>query len=204
LSTSVCRRARIFRLYQSRGEEDRAGARGTRIDRDRRSAAALFLVVGGVALAGTPAPPPLPAWRALAPGVEYAELRDPAAPNDAYRSCVSIRLARRCARSWPPLAIAARAPPAPGATPSTSSPPSTSACIARTTSATSATRARARTSISRACRRNINQRWRSARAAGLPAAALLDLDAPHARERLGDYDTVVQNLRLIRAPGRSV
>ena len=39
---------------------------------------------------------------------------------------------------------------------------------------------------------------------GLPAAALLDLDAPHARERLGDYDTVVQNLRLIRAPGVSV
>src|SRR5207245_788680 len=39
---------------------------------------------------------------------------------------------------------------------------------------------------------------------GLPAAALLDLDAPHARERFGDYDTVVQNLRLIRAPGQSV
>jgi len=39
---------------------------------------------------------------------------------------------------------------------------------------------------------------------GLPAARLLDLDAPHARETLSDYDTVVQNLRLIRAPGRSV
>jgi len=39
---------------------------------------------------------------------------------------------------------------------------------------------------------------------GLPRAALLDLDAPQARERLADYDTVVQNLRLIRAPGKSV
>ena len=39
---------------------------------------------------------------------------------------------------------------------------------------------------------------------GLPRAALLDLDAPHAREKLADYDTVVQNLRLIRAPGKSV
>lgn len=39
---------------------------------------------------------------------------------------------------------------------------------------------------------------------GLPAALMVDLDAPGARERLADYGTVVQNLRLIRAPGRSV
>jgi hypothetical protein len=38
----------------------------------------------------------------------------------------------------------------------------------------------------------------------LPAAALIDLDAPGAKAGLGDYGTVVQNLRLIRAPGRSV
>jgi hypothetical protein len=40
--------------------------------------------------------------------------------------------------------------------------------------------------------------------AGAPAAALLDLDSPGAREKLADYPTVVQNLRLIRAPGRGV
>lgn len=40
--------------------------------------------------------------------------------------------------------------------------------------------------------------------AGLAAAALLDLDVPGARERLADYDTVIQNLRLIRAPGVGV
>lgn len=40
--------------------------------------------------------------------------------------------------------------------------------------------------------------------ADLPAALLVDLDAPAARERLAAYGTVVQNLRLIRAPGRSV
>jgi uncharacterized protein YigE (DUF2233 family) len=39
---------------------------------------------------------------------------------------------------------------------------------------------------------------------GLPRAVLLDLDAPGAKERLEDYTTVVQNLRLIAAPGRNV
>jgi hypothetical protein len=40
--------------------------------------------------------------------------------------------------------------------------------------------------------------------AGLPAAALLDLDEPGARGKIADYETVIQNLRLIRAPGRNV
>jgi Phosphodiester glycosidase len=38
----------------------------------------------------------------------------------------------------------------------------------------------------------------------LPPALFADLDVAGARERLGAYGTVVQNLRLIRAPGRSV
>jgi hypothetical protein len=38
----------------------------------------------------------------------------------------------------------------------------------------------------------------------LPAALFVDLDVAGARERLAAYGTVVQNLRLIRAPGRSV
>jgi hypothetical protein len=38
----------------------------------------------------------------------------------------------------------------------------------------------------------------------LPAAALIDLDAPRAQTGLADYGTVIQNLRLIRAPGQSV
>jgi hypothetical protein len=40
--------------------------------------------------------------------------------------------------------------------------------------------------------------------ANLPAALFVDLDQPGARERLAAYGTVVQNLRLIRAPGKSV
>jgi hypothetical protein len=40
--------------------------------------------------------------------------------------------------------------------------------------------------------------------AGLPAAALVDLDSDGARERLRGYGTNIQNLRLIRAPGRGV
>lgn len=38
---------------------------------------------------------------------------------------------------------------------------------------------------------------------GLPAAALVDLDAPGAQARLADYGTVIQNLRLIRSPGHN-
>jgi len=38
---------------------------------------------------------------------------------------------------------------------------------------------------------------------GIPSALLLDLDAPGARARLADYRTVVQNLRLVRAPGQN-
>ena len=55
-----------------------------------------------------------------------------------------------------------------------------------------------------------NAAWKSAYASafafgpkkkGLPAATLVDLDAPGAREQLADYRTVVQNLRLIKAAG---
>src|SRR5499427_7457004 len=38
----------------------------------------------------------------------------------------------------------------------------------------------------------------------LPAAAMVDLDAPGAQAGLANYAAVVQNLRLIRAPGQSV
>jgi hypothetical protein len=40
--------------------------------------------------------------------------------------------------------------------------------------------------------------------AGLAPAALLDMDSPAARRLAADYHTAVQNLRLIRAPGRNV
>src|SRR5262249_27729904 len=42
------------------------------------------------------------------------------------------------------------------------------------------------------------------RGPGLAAARLVDLDAPGARQELSGYGTVVQNLRLIRVPGRGV
>ncbi len=40
--------------------------------------------------------------------------------------------------------------------------------------------------------------------AGAPAAEMVDLDTPGAEAGLAGYGTVVQNLRLIRAPGRGV
>jgi len=51
-----------------------------------------------------------------------------------------------------------------------------------------------------------NAKYNSALAFGAERgpAAMVDLDAPGARERLGAYGTVIQNLRLIRAPGRNV
>jgi len=39
---------------------------------------------------------------------------------------------------------------------------------------------------------------------GLPAATLIDLDSPGARERIADYQSAVQNLRLIKSPGINV
>ena len=39
---------------------------------------------------------------------------------------------------------------------------------------------------------------------GIPAAIMLDLDAPKAKQQLSSYRSVVQNLRLIKAPGRNV
>lgn len=39
---------------------------------------------------------------------------------------------------------------------------------------------------------------------GLPAAVMVDLDAPGARAKLADYGTVIQNLRLIKGPGQNV
>lgn len=39
---------------------------------------------------------------------------------------------------------------------------------------------------------------------GLPAAVMVDLDTPGARDKLADYGTVIQNLRLIKGPGQNV
>jgi hypothetical protein len=39
---------------------------------------------------------------------------------------------------------------------------------------------------------------------GVPAATMLDRDAPDFEARVAKYDSVVQNLRLIRAPGEGV
>jgi hypothetical protein len=58
-----------------------------------------------------------------------------------------------------------------------------------------------------------SQRWASsfksalafaARREDLDPAVLVDLDRDGAREQLGAYDTVIQNLRLIKAPGTNV
>ena len=43
-----------------------------------------------------------------------------------------------------------------------------------------------------------------AKRAGVPPAAMIDLDTPGAEAGLAGYGTVIQNLRLIRAPGHSV
>ena len=39
---------------------------------------------------------------------------------------------------------------------------------------------------------------------GLPRAVMIDIDEPGAEARLGDYASVIQNLRLIKAPGKNV
>jgi hypothetical protein len=61
--------------------------------------------------------------------------------------------------------------------------------------------------------RHNNPRWNAKymsalafgpRRAGLPAAVLADLDAPDAKARLDGYESVVQNLRLLKGSGVNV
>ncbi len=167
---------------------------------------ARILFVSLVILAGAAAaPPPPPSWRALAAGVDYAELHDPAAPADVVQVVrvdpqkATLRAVMASAHDRRPRTAAAW-------------------CDAEHLVAainlgmylqdhlTNVGYARAGAHVNQP--RMLGQ-YQSAlvfgpKKPGLPAAALLDLDAPHAREHLGDYDTVVQNLRLIRAPGVSV
>jgi hypothetical protein len=49
-----------------------------------------------------------------------------------------------------------------------------------------------------------NPKYNSALAVTGGAAAMIDLDDPAAKKGLQDYPTLIQNLRLIRAPGRGV
>lgn len=65
----------------------------------------------------------------------------------------------------------------------------------------------------RISRHTNNRRWSKSyksallfepRKQGIPAALMVDLDAPDAQARVAEYGAAVQNLRLIRAPGVSV
>ena len=176
-----------------------------------------FLVLGGVALAGTPAPSPSPssssrssaapsaAWRALAPGVEYAELRDPVAPTDVVQ-VVRVDPARATLRAVMASARDRRPHTAGQWCDAEELVAAINLGMYRDDHLSNVGYARSGAHVNQP---RVSAQYQSAlvfgpRQPGLPPAALVDLDAPHARERLGNYDTVVQNLRLIRAPGRSV
>ncbi|HEX9104575.1 MAG TPA: phosphodiester glycosidase family protein [Polyangia bacterium] len=163
-----------------------------------------FLALGGVALARGPSPS-LPAWRALAPGVEYAELHDPAAPADTLQ-VVRVDPARATLRAVMASARDRRPRTAGAWCDAERLVAAINLGMYREDHLTNVGYARSGAHVNQP---HVVTQYQSAlvfgpRRPGLPPAALLDLDAPHARERLDDYDTVVQNLRLIRAPGRSV
>jgi hypothetical protein len=162
-----------------------------------------FLLLGGVALSGSPAPSP--AWRALAPGVEYTELHDPAAPADALQ-IVRVDPTRATLRAVMASARDRRPRTAGAWCDAEHLVAAINLGMYREDHLSNVGYARSGAHVNQA---RVSPLYQSAlvlgpRKPGLPPVALLDLDAPHAREQLGDYDTVVQNLRLIRAPGRSV
>ena len=169
-----------------------------------------LLLVGGMALAGAPAAAPSraparPAWRALAAGIDYAELHDPAAPADVVQV---VRVDPKRARLRAVMASAGdRRPRTAGAwCDAEHLVAAINLGMYREDHLTNVGYARSGAHLNQA---HVSAQYQSVlvfgpRRPGLPAAALLDLDAPHTREALGSYDTVVQNLRLIRAPGQSV
>jgi hypothetical protein len=163
------------------------------------------LLLGGVAVAGTATRPSALSWRALAPGVEYAEMRDPAAPADAVE-VVRIDPARATLRAVMASAHDRRPRTAGAWCDAEHLVAAINLGMYRDDHLSNVGYARSGAHVNQS---RLSTQYQSAllfgpRKPGLPPAALVDLDAPHARERLGDYDSVVQNLRLIRAPGRSV
>ena len=147
-----------------------------------------------------------PAWKTLQRGVEYAAIDAGATPADGR-----IHVVRIDPKQAPLLAVMASAADrkqrtaAPGAASASSPSRSTSACT-REDKLSNVGHAHAPGHVNNA---HWSDKYKSALAFGpkrprLPAAAMIDLDAPGAKAGLADYGTVVQNLRLIRAPGRSV
>jgi len=136
-------------------------------------------------------------WKALQPGVEYAVVGSAAEPLhlvriDPARAALEAVMASagdgraRTAGAWcqeRKLAVAINLG------------------MFRDDNRTNAGHARAPGHVNNA---RWNAKYNSALGFGGGAAAMVDLDSPGARERLERYGTVVQNLRLIRAPGRNV
>ena len=156
----------------------------------------LPLLVSGGALAGGPA------WKTLQPGVEYAAIGDAAGPLhvvsiDPKQAPLQAVMASavdrkpRTAGAWcreRKLAVAINLG------------------MYRDDRLTNVGHAHAAGHVNNG---HWSDKYKSAlafgpRRADLPAAAMVDLDAPGAQAGLADYATVIQNLRLIRAPGRGV
>jgi hypothetical protein len=152
------------------------------------------------------APAAAPAWKTLQRGVEYAALDAGATPADGR-----IHLVRIDPKQAPLLAIMASAG---------DRKPRTAAVwcrdrklavainlgMYRDDELTNVGHAHAPGHVNNG---HWSDKYKSALAFGpnrpeLPAAVMVDLDAPDAVAGLAAYGTVVQNLRLIRAPGRNV
>jgi len=165
------------------------------------SLVAVAVAVASVAHAGAPAP----SWRALAAGVDYAAFHDPAAPADVVQ-VVRVDPTKAALRAVMASAHDRRARTAGTWCDAEHLVAAINLGMYLDDHVTNVGYARAGAHVNQP---RTLATYQSAlvfgpRKPGLPAAALLDLDAPHARERLADYDTVVQNLRLIRAPGVGV
>ncbi len=165
---------------------------------------ALLAVVGlAGAAAGAPARP-APPWRAIQPGVEYAVF-DPPGPRplqiDGRIHVVRIDPARASLRAVMAGAIDRLPRRASQWCRDQQLAVAINMGMYRDDHRTNSGYARTSGYVN-------NPRWtekfKSALAFGASPPVLEDLDDPAARERLSSYETVIQNLRLIRAPARGV
>jgi hypothetical protein len=150
-----------------------------------------------LALAGAPAA--APAWKTLQPGVEYALV-------DAHLHIVRIDPARAQLRAVMASAVDRKQRTAAAWCREQKLAVAINLGMYRDDKLTNVGHAHAPGHVNNA---RWSEKYKSALAfgpkqAGLPAAAMVDLDTPGAQAGLTAYGNVVQNLRLIRAPGKGV
>lgn len=161
---------------------------------------AVWVVVGCLAnLAAASSPSP---WKPLSDGVEYAELKPGPASSDIFQV---VRIDPTRARLTAQMASAS------GKARTAGDWCESEHLVAAINLGMYLDDHKSNVGYARSGAHLNQKRWLSKyqsvlafgpRKKGIPAAVMLDLDTPFAKERVDDYDTVIQNLRLVKSPGK--